>query len=42
MPPTAPQIEASNKQQAAYTALMAKWTALKAKVSGLSVAAAKK
>jgi hypothetical protein len=30
MPPTAAQLEACKKQQAAYATLMAKWTALKA------------
>jgi hypothetical protein len=30
MPPTAAELEACKKQQAAYTTLMAKWTALKA------------
>lgn len=30
-PPTAAQLEACNRQQAAYTALMAKWAALKTK-----------
>jgi hypothetical protein len=34
MPPTAAQLLACNQQQAAYSALMAKWTALKAKASG--------
>ena len=34
MPPTAAQLVACAQQEAAYTALMAKWTALKAKVSG--------
>ena len=34
MPPTAAQLEACSQQQAAYTALMAKWAALKAKVNG--------
>jgi hypothetical protein len=29
MPPTASELETCQKQQAAYTALMAKWTALK-------------
>jgi photosystem II stability/assembly factor-like uncharacterized protein len=32
-PPTASQLDAANKQQAAYTALMAKWTALKQKTA---------
>jgi photosystem II stability/assembly factor-like uncharacterized protein len=34
MPPTAAQLLACGQQEAAYTALMANWTALKAKVSG--------
>jgi len=34
MPPTADQIEACNQQEAHYTALMAKWAALKARVNG--------
>jgi photosystem II stability/assembly factor-like uncharacterized protein len=34
MPPTAAQLLACGQQEAAYTALMAKWTALKAKVNG--------
>ena len=34
MPPTAAQLLACNQQQAAYSALMTKWAALKAKVSG--------
>ncbi len=34
MPPTAAQLQACARQDAAYTALMAKWTALKAKVNG--------
>jgi hypothetical protein len=38
--PTAAQLEACNREQAAYTALMTKWSALKAKVNG--PAAAKK
>jgi len=29
MPPTAPQLQACRQQQAAYTAVMAKWAALK-------------
>jgi hypothetical protein len=33
MPPTAAQLLACNQQQAAYSALMAKWAALKAKVN---------
>ena len=39
MAPTAVQIQACNQQQAAYTALMAKWAALKAKVNGPAAAA---
>ena len=34
MPPTAAQLQAVTQQQTAYAALMAKWTALKAKVNG--------
>jgi hypothetical protein len=34
MPPTAAQLQACSQQQAAYNALMAKWTALKVKVNG--------
>jgi photosystem II stability/assembly factor-like uncharacterized protein len=34
MPPTAAELHACSQEQAAYTALMAKWTALKAKVNG--------
>jgi len=34
MPPTATQIQAASSEEAAYTAVMAKWAALKAKVSG--------
>jgi hypothetical protein len=34
MPPTAAQLLACNQQQAAYSAMMAKWAALKAKASG--------
>jgi hypothetical protein len=30
MPPTAAELQACSKQEAAYTALMAKWTAIKA------------
>ena len=33
MPPTAAQLEACKKQESEYTALMAKWSALKAGVS---------
>jgi len=42
MPPTAAQLRACSEQQAAYTALMAKWAALKAKINGPAVPAAKK
>jgi len=38
MPPTAAQLQACSQQDAAYTALMAKWAALKAKVSGAPAA----
>ena len=31
MPPTFAQLQACNQEEAAYTALMAKWAALKAK-----------
>jgi hypothetical protein len=31
MPPTDAEVKACNEQQAAYTALMAKWSAIKAK-----------
>jgi hypothetical protein len=34
MPPTAAELHACSQQQAAYAAVMAKWTALKAKVNG--------
>ena len=34
LPPTAVELQACAHQEGAYTALMAKWTALKAKVSG--------
>ncbi len=34
MPPTAAQLQACSRQAGAYTALMAKWAALKAKVNG--------
>ena len=34
MPPTATQLAACSREEAAYTAVMAKWTALKTKVSG--------
>jgi hypothetical protein len=36
MPPTAAQLAACSQQQAAYSAVMAKWAALKAKVGGQS------
>jgi photosystem II stability/assembly factor-like uncharacterized protein len=39
MPPTAPQLQACSRQEAAYTSLMAKWAALKAKVNGPTGAA---
>jgi len=39
MPPTAAQLEACRRQEAAYSALMAKWAALKASVNGVSAAA---
>jgi photosystem II stability/assembly factor-like uncharacterized protein len=39
MPPTAAQLQACSQQEAAYTALMGKWSALKAKVSGAGPAA---
>jgi hypothetical protein len=34
MAPTAAQLQACSQQEAAYSALMAKWAALKARVSG--------
>jgi len=34
MPPTASMLDAWRQQDAAYTALMAKWVALKAKIAG--------
>jgi len=34
MPPTAAELEACRKAQADYTAVMAKWSALKASVNG--------
>ena len=40
MPPTAAQLQACSEQKAAYTALMAKWSALKAKVNGPAAPAA--
>jgi hypothetical protein len=42
MQPTAAQLEACRKQEAAYTALMAKWAALKASASGAPAAPAAK
>jgi hypothetical protein len=36
MPPTDAQLEACKKQESEYTALIAKWSALKAGVSGAS------
>jgi len=39
MPPTAAMLQACTQQEAAYTALMAKWAALKAKVNGPPAAA---
>jgi hypothetical protein len=39
MPPTATQLQACSQQEAAYTAVIAKWAALKAKISGGAVAA---
>ena len=41
MPPTAVQLQACSEQETAYTELMAKWTALKAKVAGSAVPAAR-
>jgi len=38
MPPTAAQLLACGQQEAAYTALMANWTALKDNVSGPAAA----
>jgi hypothetical protein len=38
MPPTAAQLQACAQQDTAYTALMAKWAALKAKVNGAAPA----
>ncbi len=37
MPPTAAQLQACSRQQAAYTALTARWAALKAKINGRAV-----
>ncbi|HXB71975.1 MAG TPA: hypothetical protein VNY05_27310 [Candidatus Acidoferrales bacterium] len=39
LPPTAAQLQACSQQEAAYTALMGKWAALKAKVNGPAVGA---
>jgi hypothetical protein len=41
MPPTAEQIEMCAQQEAHYTALMSKWTALKAQINGPAPAAKK-
>ncbi len=41
MPPTAAQLEACTQQQADYATLMAKWTALKAKINGPAAGAKK-
>ena len=41
MPPTAAELEACAQQQAAYTALMAKWAALKAKINGPAAGASR-
>ena len=38
MAPTAMQVQACSKEEAAYTTLMAKWSAVKAKVGGPAVA----
>jgi len=38
MPPTTAQLQACTQQDAAYTTLMAKWSALKAKVNGVPAA----
>ncbi len=40
MPPTAAQLQACSEQETAYTNLMAKWAALKAKVNGPAAPAA--
>ena len=40
MPPTAAQLLACSQQHAAYSGLMARWTALKARVSGQAAPAA--
>ena len=40
MPPTAAQLQACTEEQAAYSALMAKWTALKSKINGPAAAPA--
>ena len=42
MPPTATQLQTCKQQEAAYTALMAKWTVLKTKASGPAATAQKK
>jgi hypothetical protein len=42
LPPTAPQLEACTRAQSDYTALMAKWSALKAKVNPPARTPAKK
>jgi hypothetical protein len=39
MPPTAAQLQACSQQESAYTAVMAKWAALKAKVNSPAVTA---
>jgi hypothetical protein len=41
MPPTAAQLEACQQAEAAYTTVMAKWAALKAKAGGPAAPAAK-
>jgi hypothetical protein len=38
MPPTAVELENVRKQQAAYTSLMAKWSALKTRAGGATAA----
>jgi hypothetical protein len=42
MAPTKTELDAAAREQAAYTALMAKWTALKAKASGQTASPAAK
>ncbi|HWC99970.1 MAG TPA: hypothetical protein VG456_24590 [Candidatus Sulfopaludibacter sp.] len=42
MAPTAAELQACTQEGAAYTAVMAKWAALKAKVNGVAAPAAKK